>query len=225
MILLGRLIGLYLVATSVAMLVNKRRALATLDEMARSGPWMLFSGMVATAVGLAIVLCHNVWTGGTLPIVVTLFGWAALLKGAHAAPGTAGTDGRRLQGAWLRAILLRLDGRRVGARPVDHAGRVRRLNGDDGVVRRVKAASYCSHSLTNAANRRHLRRERRDDPWRRCYASLDSQASTRSSLPPVRPEGPHHPHHGSCRNCATSCRRLARLRQPPCAPTNRFFGP
>ena len=44
-IFLGKLIGLYLIAISAGMLANKRRTLATLDEMARSGPWMLFSGM------------------------------------------------------------------------------------------------------------------------------------------------------------------------------------
>ena len=80
-VFLGRLLGLYLIAIAVAMLTSRRRALATLDEMARSGPWMLFSGMVATAAGLAIVLGHNVWTDGALAVVVTLFGWAALLKG------------------------------------------------------------------------------------------------------------------------------------------------
>ncbi len=80
-IFLGRLLGLYLVTISVGMLANRRRTLATLDEMARSGPWMLFSGVVATAAGLAVVLAHNVWSGGVLPIVVTLAGWAALLKG------------------------------------------------------------------------------------------------------------------------------------------------
>ena len=80
-IFLGRLLGLYLVAIAVAMLVSKRRTLATLDEMARSGPWMLFSGIVATSTGLAIVLGHNVWSGSALAVVVTLFGWAALLKG------------------------------------------------------------------------------------------------------------------------------------------------
>ena len=37
-IFLGRLLGLYLVASSVGMLVNRRRTLDTLDEMARSGP-------------------------------------------------------------------------------------------------------------------------------------------------------------------------------------------
>jgi hypothetical protein len=48
-VFLGRLLGLYLVAISVTMLVSRRRTLATLDEMVRSGPWMLFSGMVAAA--------------------------------------------------------------------------------------------------------------------------------------------------------------------------------
>lgn len=80
-IFLGKLLGLYLIAISIGMLVGKRRTLATLDEMARSGPWMLFSGMAATSVGLAIVLGHNLWTGGVLAVVVTLFGWAALVKG------------------------------------------------------------------------------------------------------------------------------------------------
>jgi hypothetical protein len=80
-VFLGRLLGLYLIAISITMFVNKRRTLATLDEMVRSGPGMLFSGMVATAAGLAIVLGHNVWSGGVLAVVVTLFGWAALLKG------------------------------------------------------------------------------------------------------------------------------------------------
>jgi hypothetical protein len=80
-IFLGRLLGLYLVAISLGMLVNRRRTLATLDEMARSGPWMLFSGMVATAAGLAVVLAHNLWSGGALAIAVTIVGWAALLKG------------------------------------------------------------------------------------------------------------------------------------------------
>ena len=51
------------------------------DAITRSGPWMLLSGMVATGVGLAVVLGHQVWSGGVLPVVVTLVGWAALLKG------------------------------------------------------------------------------------------------------------------------------------------------
>jgi hypothetical protein len=80
-VFLGKLLGFYLVAISAGMLAGRRRTLQTLDEMASSGPWMLFSGMVATATGLAIVLGHNLWTGNALTIAVTLIGWAALVKG------------------------------------------------------------------------------------------------------------------------------------------------
>jgi hypothetical protein len=113
-VFLGRLLGLYLVAISIGMLVSKRRTLATLDEMARSGPWMLFSGLVATAAGLAIVLGHNVWTGGALAIVVTLFGWAALLKGIslllvppeQMAVAYKGLGFERFFYAWMGAVLV-----------------------------------------------------------------------------------------------------------------------
>jgi hypothetical protein len=41
-IFLGRPLGLYLAAISGELLANSRRTLATLNEMARSGPWMGF---------------------------------------------------------------------------------------------------------------------------------------------------------------------------------------
>ena len=92
---IARLLGLYLIAISATMLANRRRTLATISEMAGSGAWMLFSGMVATALGLAIVLAHNTWSGGALTIAVTLGGWLALLKGlvllAVPAPRVAGS--------------------------------------------------------------------------------------------------------------------------------------
>jgi hypothetical protein len=113
-VFLGRLLGLYLITISIGMLVSRRRSLATLDEMARSGPWMPFSGMVATAAGLTIVLGHNVWTGGALAVVVTLFGWAALLKGVslllvppeQMAAAYKGLGFERFFYAWMGAVLV-----------------------------------------------------------------------------------------------------------------------
>jgi hypothetical protein len=114
MVFLGRLLGLFLVAISIAMLINRRRTLATLNEMARSGPWMLFSGMVATATGLAIVLGHNVWNGGVLAIIVTLLGWAALIKGLalllvppeQMAAAYKGMGFERFFYVWMGAVLV-----------------------------------------------------------------------------------------------------------------------
>jgi hypothetical protein len=112
-IFLGKPLGLYLVAISAGMLVGRHRTLATLDEMARSGPWMLFSGMVATAAGLAVVLANNVWSGGALPVAVTLLGWMALLKGLALlmAPPSMMASAYKSAGferyfyAWMAAVL------------------------------------------------------------------------------------------------------------------------
>ena len=40
------------------------------------------TGLLGMTAGLAIVLSHNRWRGGPLPIMVTLFGWASLIKGS-----------------------------------------------------------------------------------------------------------------------------------------------
>jgi hypothetical protein len=47
----------------------------------RDPPLLFIAGLMGVTAGLAIVLAHNVWSGGALPIVVTLFGWASLIKG------------------------------------------------------------------------------------------------------------------------------------------------
>jgi hypothetical protein len=37
--------------------------------------------MLGTAAGMAIVLAHQMWSGGPLPVVVTLLGWVILIRG------------------------------------------------------------------------------------------------------------------------------------------------
>jgi hypothetical protein len=80
-IYLGRLIGLFLLIVALSMLLDRdsiiEMATAILDDRAL----LLIVGLVALGVGLAIVIGHNVWSGGLLPIVVTLFGWSQLVRG------------------------------------------------------------------------------------------------------------------------------------------------
>lgn len=45
------------------------------------GPLMLVYASFSLAAGLAIILGHNVWSGGTLPVIVTLVGWLIFAKG------------------------------------------------------------------------------------------------------------------------------------------------
>jgi hypothetical protein len=41
---------------------------------------MLILGVITLAAGLAMVLAHNIWSGGALAVVVTLVGWITLIK-------------------------------------------------------------------------------------------------------------------------------------------------
>lgn len=80
-IFISQLIGLYCLLVSLVMLTNKP-AMVSIEDTLVHNPAMLFIGGILTLVaGLAIVLSHNVWSGGALPVVVTLVGWIALVKG------------------------------------------------------------------------------------------------------------------------------------------------
>jgi len=80
-IFLAKLLGLYCLAIALAMAANKRNTLAAVDGFLRSPPLMMLASVIALALGLAMVIGHNVWSGGVLPVVVTLFGWTSLIKG------------------------------------------------------------------------------------------------------------------------------------------------
>ncbi len=81
-IFLARLIGLYALIFGLAMLVQKRAIIELLPDLVRSGPVLLLVEILGMTAGLSIVLGHNVWTGGVLPVVVTLLGWIMLVRGA-----------------------------------------------------------------------------------------------------------------------------------------------
>jgi hypothetical protein len=53
---------------------------AAIDELVRSRGLMLIAGSFNLAAGLAIVLGHNVWSGGALTVVVTLIGWLRVAR-------------------------------------------------------------------------------------------------------------------------------------------------
>jgi hypothetical protein len=75
---LARLIGLSAVLLAVALLVRGNTLImATVSD----GPVMLVYAIFSLAAGLAIILGHNVWSGGTLPVMVTLVGWLIFAKG------------------------------------------------------------------------------------------------------------------------------------------------
>jgi|ERR1039457_2460234 hypothetical protein len=77
-VFLARFIGLFTVLLVVALMV---RGSASVAAAVADGQVMLVYAMISLAVGLAMILGHNVWSGGALPVVVTSVGWLILAKG------------------------------------------------------------------------------------------------------------------------------------------------
>jgi len=54
---------------------------AVIETTAEDTAVMLSYAIFSLAMGVAMVIGHNVWSGGALPVVVTLAGWLILAKG------------------------------------------------------------------------------------------------------------------------------------------------
>ena len=78
---LSRLLGLYCVVIAVAMLAQRQATIATVGGLLQDRPLMYVLGVLCVFAGLAMVLAHNVWSGGAATVLVTLIGWLTLLKG------------------------------------------------------------------------------------------------------------------------------------------------
>jgi len=78
---LAKLLGLYCIVFAVVMLARQETTIAAVRALMADPPLVLVSGIAALGIGLAIVLAHNVWSGGALPVVVTLVGWLSAMKG------------------------------------------------------------------------------------------------------------------------------------------------
>jgi len=80
-IFLAKLLGLYCIILAVTMMARKTSAVATMKGLVANPPLLLFIELIGLAAGLAIVIGHNIWSGGALPVVVTLLGWVMLIRG------------------------------------------------------------------------------------------------------------------------------------------------
>src|SRR5579863_1393051 len=77
-VFLARSLGLYVLLLVGCLLV---RGGAAIQASVASGPVLVGYAIISLAMGVAMVVGHNVWTGGALPVVVTLVGWLVLAKG------------------------------------------------------------------------------------------------------------------------------------------------
>jgi hypothetical protein len=78
---LSRLIGLFALFFALSMMVQKQANIDTMNALVHDTALLWVVGTLMVLAGLVLVLTHNVWSGGALPIVVTAIGWLALIKG------------------------------------------------------------------------------------------------------------------------------------------------
>jgi hypothetical protein len=91
---LSRLIGIYAILISLSMLTHKQATIEMVTALVHSPPVLYLVGVMLVIAGLAMILGHNIWSGGALPVIVTLISWLTLTKGLlflfvppEAAPG------------------------------------------------------------------------------------------------------------------------------------------
>jgi hypothetical protein len=76
----AQVIGLWLFLVALAMILHHARFKKTVSETLTNSSLMTFTGIVALAAGLLIVVSHNIWIPAW-PVVVTLFGWFLIFQG------------------------------------------------------------------------------------------------------------------------------------------------
>jgi hypothetical protein len=79
-IFLAKLLGPILALAGLAMLINRKELGALAQEFLRSRALFFLLGLVDFAVGLAIVLTHNVWAADWR-VIITVLGWLLLVRG------------------------------------------------------------------------------------------------------------------------------------------------
>jgi hypothetical protein len=80
-IYLSRLFGLFQLILAMAEVARRSAMVESAAEIVNAPALLLISGMMTLAAGLAVVLGHNVWRGGAMPVIVTVLGWVLLIKG------------------------------------------------------------------------------------------------------------------------------------------------
>ena len=77
---LAKLFGLYCMLAALSMSL-RGRAVEVISDILHDREMVFVLGAVVVIAGLAMVLAHNVWSGGVLPVMVTVAGWMTLMKG------------------------------------------------------------------------------------------------------------------------------------------------
>ena len=81
-IFLAKFLGLYCIVVALAMMPRKQTAVATIKVLVGNPLLLLLVEVLGLTAGLAMIIGHNVWSGGAPPVVISLLGWVLAIRGA-----------------------------------------------------------------------------------------------------------------------------------------------
>lgn len=89
-LVIAQVLGIFFAIVGVAMVVNGKAVAGAIEESGAHKGIIFMWGLFTLLIGAVIVVLNNAWTSG-LPLLVTIIGWLALLKGVFIllAPGAA----------------------------------------------------------------------------------------------------------------------------------------
>ena len=79
-ILLAKIFAAIYLAAGLSILINPKFYPKIIDDMLKNVAVIYLYGFLAVVFGMFMVTYHNLWVKNWV-VVITLFGWAALLKG------------------------------------------------------------------------------------------------------------------------------------------------
>jgi hypothetical protein len=79
-IFLAKVLGIYLLVVSFAILFNLRRTTSIISGVIQNPSLQLIVGILTTIIGILLVVSHNIWIHDWT-VVITIIGWLIFIKG------------------------------------------------------------------------------------------------------------------------------------------------
>ena len=80
-IILAQIFGVTFAVLGLSMMSNKKWTAVVIEEITKNQGVVWLAGLFTLVMGAVIVVLNNIWTSG-LPLLITILGWATLIKGA-----------------------------------------------------------------------------------------------------------------------------------------------
>ncbi|MGC9598952.1 MAG: hypothetical protein ABSE18_01040 [Minisyncoccia bacterium] len=80
-IVIAQILGIFFALVGISIVIRSKATAAAMEESVQNKGILWLWGFLAVLIGAVIVVLNNMWTSG-LPLLVTIIGWMALIKGA-----------------------------------------------------------------------------------------------------------------------------------------------